>query len=311
MGRSPPPGAPRIIPARAGFTQSALASAVSHPGSSPLARGLPTENWNQLADARIIPARAGFTYRRVPGGSSRRDHPRSRGVYGPAHAAGGGGHGSSPLARGLLLLPHIAEHGRRIIPARAGFTLDGLDAGLRHEDHPRSRGVYVLTLIVNSIALGSSPLARGLPLVRPDGQGQGRIIPARAGFTWPPPASPSRSRDHPRSRGVYAVVGGVYGPAAGSSPLARGLLAQKGGLPPVGGIIPARAGFTLGRQAGPAGRPDHPRSRGVYVPARLAPYVVGGSSPLARGLPSGSRSCEPDRRIIPARAGFTCSGGAG
>ena len=183
MGRSPPPGAPRIIPARAGFTQSALASAVSHPGSSPLARGLPTENWNQLADARIIPARAGFTYRRVPGGSSRRDHPRSRGVYGPAHAAGGGGHGSSPLARGLLLLPHIAEHGRRIIPARAGFTAASSWAALAAPDHPRSRGVYVRYWWTSAPAAGSSPLARGLPPGNPQG--------------------PSARRDHPRSRGVY------------------------------------------------------------------------------------------------------------
>ena len=53
------------------------------------------------------------------------------------------------------------------------------------------------------------------------------------------------------------------------------------------------------------GRADHPRSRGVY--RRLAP-VRGtplGSSPLARGLRRAVHESRAQRRIIPARAGFT------
>ena len=64
-----------VYPGRSAATSPA-------PGSSPLARGLPTENFNQLADAGIIPARAGFTSKRIAGSSTSLDHPRSRGVYG-------------------------------------------------------------------------------------------------------------------------------------------------------------------------------------------------------------------------------------
>ena len=71
------------------------------------------------------------------------------------------------------------------------------------------------------------------------------------------------------------------------------------------GIIPARAGFTLRRLDHHDLVQDHPRSRGVY--GRLWPIyrVLNGSSPLARGLPSGSVVVSKSARIIPARAGFT------
>ena len=52
-------------------------------GSSPLARGLLIGSIDNALWRGIIPARAGFTstyYSRVKFG---RDHPRSRGVYGP------------------------------------------------------------------------------------------------------------------------------------------------------------------------------------------------------------------------------------
>ena len=53
----------------------------------------------------------------------------------------------------------------------------------------------------------------------------------------------------------------------------------------MGGIIPARAGFTEGPPAAVPARRDHPRSRGVYLVALLR--------------------AAPQQRIIPARAGFT------
>ena len=70
-------------------------------------------------------------------------------------------------------------------------------------------------------------------------------------------------------------------------------------------IIPARAGFTRPRRPPQPGRPDHPRSRGVYSPGPWAPASSRGSSPLARGLPCGSDEAGDDAGIIPARAGFT------
>ena len=50
---------------------------------------------------------------------------------------------------------------------------------------------------------------------------------------------------------------------------------------------------------------DHPRSRGVYKPRPRQIETMGGSSPLARGLPRAGDPVDIAPRIIPARAGFT------
>ena len=71
----------------------------------------------------------------------------------------------------------------------------------------------------------------------------------------------------------------------GSSPLARGLRACRI-LPSIPTrIIPARAGFTPCSHTLCQDTWDHPRSRGVYVRDRARRFGLGGSSPLARGLP--------------------------
>ena len=152
---------------------------------------------------------------------------------------------------------------------------------------------------------GSSPLARGLHRNRPHAHVGARIIPARAGFTSPREGRRSRTRDHPRSRGVYLTEPAWARRRAGSSPLARG-------LPHVGPrqargprIIPARAGFTRAAVRLSALDRDHPRSRGVYKRQFESDKFVVGSSPLARGLLSGTGRAWVTERIIPARAGFT------
>ena len=153
-----------------------------------------------------------------------RDHPRSRGVY-PGmmcHCAKYGG--SSPLARGLLKSVPFPDVTTRIIPARAGFTdIWGVEwrGGL---DHPRSRGVYRVMRTRRRRMGGSSPLARGLPVLFWTGAADSGIIPARAGFT---------AGDLQEDRVEL-----------GSSPLARGLRGEAGDLGGECRIIPARAGFT-------------------------------------------------------------------
>ena len=91
----------------------------------------------------------------------------------------------------------------------------------------------------------------------------------------------------------------------GSSPLARGLLWGEPDRDVGGGIIPARAGFTGRRATVSTPRLDHPRSRGVYRDTVMAPRMVAGSSPLARGLPDREVGRVGGGGIIPARAGFT------
>ena len=172
-------------------------------------------------------------------------------------------------------------------------------------DHPRSRGVYDRADSLSEMAAGSSPLARGLLRPAIDGEARIRIIPARAGVTRRSASSPTIPPDHPRPRGVYTSVRSGSTPAAGSSPLARGLPVADEFLGEVGGIIPARAGFTC-PTASPSRRPrDHPRSRGVYPGRGPTGPTPSGSSPLARGLRPGDEVRVGRPGIIPARAGFT------
>ena len=193
--------------------------------------------------------------------------------------------GSSPLARGLPGTITPEQYEERIIPARAGFTRDDYARAVRGADHPRSRGVYSTSAASWALVVGSSPLARGLHHHRPDPVPPGRIIPARAGFTNAGLQAGRQDRDHPRSRGVYRVV---------IRPDAYALW-----------IIPARAGFTRPTRCNSGRRRDHPRSRGVYRELTTVLEAVAGSSPLARGLRMMTDAQARDRRIIPARAGFT------
>ena len=214
-------------------------------GSSPLARGLSRRLLLSGRDRRIIPARAGFTSATCDHTPRTRDHPRSRGVYQRRAFLLHSSPGSSPLARGLPNLRDARLLRLRIIPARAGFTPTGSLMSMLITDHPRSRGVYVRSMILLGSRLGSSPLARGL---LPNSNGDRvvvGIIPARAGFTPDQKDLEAYITDHPRSRGVYddAVASHHFHP--GSSPLARGLRPRGGHEGDWERIIPARAGFTV------------------------------------------------------------------
>ena len=295
----------RIIPARAGFTIRPLSNSrqfSDHPrsrgvydagkrilrllgGSSPLARGLRDLGSQAVVDERIIPARAGFTN--------------------DAAEPTGEDPGSSPLARGLREGVLQGQAQPRIIPARAGFTVSRRRASAAVRDHPRSRGVYIVTRGALTFALGSSPLARGLLTTTHSKRKKTGIIPARAGFTPAEAYRASCSWDHPRSRGVYRGRSCSMYTGLGSSPLARGLRAHHSKTGIRGGIIPARAGFTVRARGHLRQDGDHPRSRGVYQHHRLLPARPRGSSPLARGLQPLTALVGRPRGIIPARAGFT------
>ena len=276
-------------------------------GSSPLARGLPATARHQVAPRGIIPARAGFTAPSPWSTARAEDHPRSRGVYGRTPLYPGPGRGSSPLARGLPVSLRRPLNTAGIIPARAGFTPKHIAGRAPHMDHPRSRGVYNISDDDPAGEGGSSPLARGLRRAAARVPVVPGIIPARAGFTARPSAGVARNRDHPRSRGVYSSGTCGRTAARGSSPLARGLRRGRSPRPRWPGIIPARAGFTPPPAWPRRGRPDHPRSRGVYARLREELAAEIGSSPLARGLHQTEPSQNLCVRIIPARAGFTLS----
>ena len=161
--------------------------------------------------------------------------------------------GSSPLARGLPLMTEFTYWKLGIIPARAGFTCPTTRNSSLGKDHPRSRGVYVKSHWGKHYRSGSSPLARGLPLVL----GQRGV-----GL---------RVSDHPRSRGVYRTGRCGERSPIGSSPLARGLLEHDGRPFDDAGIIPARAGFTLADPWNPNDEPPYQTSFAFTADLALAP----------------------------------------
>ena len=315
-------------------------------GSSPRARGLPRQNVRAAGVLRIIPACAGLTGGGRPSRGRCADHPRMRGVYASRYDSDGKRRGSSPHARGLL--GEAAGHplGDGIIPACAGFTWTRPPSTPSTPDHPRMRGVYTIRAAQRHYDTGSSPHARGLRRILINSYVKRRIIPARAGFTVMMTSGGGMSPDHPRTRGVYGWAPQGAQTGDGSSPHTRGLHEVIDNIFRHTRIIPAHAGFTLGRACGLRESWDHPRTRGVYCrkgnrkaqrswiipahagftgprtltcsPTRDHPRTRGvyrrnhvwhcslsGSSPHARGLPEAREGPSPPARIIPARAGFT------
>ena len=140
-----------LIPARAGNTTHSLRGSKpswAHPrsrgehvgaaagaggamGSSPLARGTRRFWVPSTLPQWLIPARAGNTRCVDPKCQRTRAHPRSRGEHSPVAPAAKRPLGSSPLARGTLLLLFLVVAGFGLIPARAGNTW-------KHKAHSRT-----------------------------------------------------------------------------------------------------------------------------------------------------------------------------
>ena len=94
----------------------------AQPGSSPLARGTPDTLHEKVPRERLIPAHAGNTLGTAAGYPHATAHPRSRGEHHKEGIKNGHVCGSSPLARGTLLLRATGGVNFRLIPARAGNT---------------------------------------------------------------------------------------------------------------------------------------------------------------------------------------------
>ena len=167
------------------------------------------------------------------------DHPRSRGENFFLEIPGKGHFGSSPLARGKPPGRRAFVCAPRIIPARAGKTSGFAVRTSAHTDHPRSRGENGLAQLVGLPPEGPSPLARGKPNLTAFRNGQGGIIPARAGKTARVPYLAPPPPDHPRVSGENRARYGSAGPNHGSSPRERGKRAGEPFEVAFEGIIPA------------------------------------------------------------------------
>ena len=152
-----------------------------------------------------------------------------------------------------------------------------------------------------------------------------RIIPAHAGQTPRPRATPTARTDHPRACGANSALRPSNILQSGSSPRMRGkprpLLRSCGSSPRMRGkhavagaarrvvrIIPAHAGQTSGLTYPMPSVADHPRACGANFRVREVVDAYAGSSPRMRGKPERLfvRACRP--RIIPAHAGQTAPG---
>ena len=213
-------------------------------GSSPLARGGREGMTWGAGSARLIPAGAGRTRDPARGSAFPEAHPRWRGADLFAMEAGEAEQGSSPLARGGLVVLGDADQWRVALPAGAGRTRGGRRRRRRGRAHPRWRGADLRLVRYPAEDGGSSPLARG-GLVCPALDGLGvRLIPAGAGRTSRRRPTRSHTPAHPRWRGADADPASGVGTVSGSSPLARGGPHRSPGHHRLAGLIPAGAGRT-------------------------------------------------------------------
>ena len=112
-----------------------------------------------------------------------RDHPRMRGEHPYTHVAQALLRGSSPHARGALILECLGHASDGIIPACAGSTCVCHVSSKLCWDHPRMRGEHTRERKDMSTTIGSSPHARGARTMNRIEVDYNGIIPACAGST--------------------------------------------------------------------------------------------------------------------------------
>ena len=318
----------RLIPARAGKTGPMPAEGMeleAHPraggenvrsdghghcrrGSSPRGRGKPVGDSVPGVPRRLIPARAGKTWRRRAWRRPAPAHPRAGGENAEVVNLYRISVGSSPRGRGKRGGEVGLPIGARLIPARAGKTVESHGDGPVGRAHPRAGGENPGRARGRTRRSGSSPRGRGKRSHHRQDKGTGRLIPARAGKTCRRGWSTRTSRAHPRAGGENCHCSSLLRLGAGSSPRGRGKPSVSGDGHWFVRLIPARAGKTCQITSQLAATPAHPRAGGENRAGGRNPVVETGSSPRGRGKRAcGSLGCTR-RRLIPARAGKTRPG---
>ena len=191
-------------------------------GSSPRVRGKLYGKQDALQIVRIIPARAGQTRTTAAPPHPEADHPRACGANFFYLGVELGQCGSSPRVRGKHGSQGPYLQASRIIPARAGQTWKPTSAASTRPDHPRACGANVSDMKNSFTKDGSSPRVRGKRTAKTTQHSTERIIPARAGQTYPTPCKKQTHTDHPRACGANSTMAVLPSSAAGSSPRVRG-----------------------------------------------------------------------------------------
>ena len=173
--------------------------------------------------------------------------------------------GSSPRARGTRWNSRCGSQYRRFIPAGAGNTCAPRASTSSTPVHPRGRGEHEDMMGQPIDDHGSSPRARGTPVLDFERALDERFIPAGAGNTAPPPSPATTSAVHPRGRGEHLMPRRWNASATGSSPRARGTHRRGGVRQLPERFIPAGAGNTSPPNCSATPSPVHPRGRGEHV----------------------------------------------
>ncbi len=214
-------------------------------GSPPRARGTVTVEASWRRTTGITPACAGNSRSDCGVPRSRWDHPRVRGEQAGYVGAVYVPKGSPPRARGTADFPvpdHVFDG---ITPACAGNRPSTTPRTARRWDHPRVRGEQEVRVVVEVVAVGSPPRARGTGAVRVPRAGWPGITPACAGNRSSARGRHRPTRDHPRVRGEQAMTVCSVPRCPGSPPRARGTDERGGVGDGALGITPACAGNRL------------------------------------------------------------------
>ena len=191
--------------------------------------------------------------------------------------------GSSPHARGTLKPMESTEPHTRFIPACAGNAMERLGARASNTVHPRMRGERPLTFSHVSDLSGSSPHARGTPILLNTPILNRRFIPACAGNAL---INPFQGRGE-----------------TGSSPHARGTPTFYRLYTVKSRFIPACAGNARTVAVSALPSTVHPRMRGERGGCLSHNHLHTGSSPHARGTRAWASFIIVMGRFIPACAG--------
>ena len=235
----------------------------------------------------VVPASAGVFRPLVPPDRDSRRRPRQRGGVPELNRRG-----CSVKHGGPVLTDTV-------VPASAGVFPGSRSPTQGTPSRPRQRGGVPCVLSQVSVAMMSSPPARGCSHLDQRGRPDPHVVPASAGVFRGSPSAQPRRRGRPRQRGGVPARTRVLGDGAPSSPPARGCSGP--GRRPAGhrAVVPASAGvfrccgfwwrYVAGRPRQRGGvpaytpKPSRPRQRGGV------PFLAGGSrrlgvsSPPARG----------------------------
>ena len=173
------------------------------------------------------------------------------------------------------------------------------------EAHPRIRGEYPVRLRRPECDRGSPPHSRGILAFRFLFVAQRRLTPAFAGNTTTSCSCQPTSPAHPRIRGEYCQENRAKESMSGSPPHSRGIQGDRAENAGRHGLTPAFAGNTASLTLALMPAMAHPRIRGEYLTKRSGSFLLRGSPPHSRGIPSLCRVCRNLLRLTPAFAGNT------